>query len=117
LNAKEFWPIGRRKKCQYLTKVANIDVFWWTTDGTSTFCEVKLSEEEFGKAADDDKHRRKFEKTYFEPLTPHLESGRLDRLVFFDGYQFYRNVWHMVQKERSRLIFLLPARTLVCGGS
>src|ERR1700739_552749 len=31
----------------------NIDVLWTTTDGARTFCEVKLSEADFGKAADD----------------------------------------------------------------
>jgi hypothetical protein len=89
-------------------EATNIDVYWRTTEGTSTFCEVKLSEAEFGKAADDDKHREKFEKTYSQALTPHFETGMLERLAFFDGYQFYRNVWHMVREERSRLIFLMP---------
>jgi len=27
----------------------NIDVLWATTDGVRTFCEVKLSEADFGK--------------------------------------------------------------------
>jgi hypothetical protein len=30
----------------------NIEVFWTTADGVRTFCEVKLSEADFGKAAD-----------------------------------------------------------------
>ena len=37
----------------------NIDVFWSTTDGTRTFCEVKLSEADFGQADDDARHRAK----------------------------------------------------------
>jgi hypothetical protein len=89
-------------------EATNIDIYWRTTDGASTFCEVKLSEADFGKAADDDEHREKFEKTDSQVLTPHFETGMLDRLAFFDGYQFYRIVWHMVREERSRLIFLLP---------
>src|SRR5271154_6891904 len=32
---------------------SNIDVSWTTTDGVQTFCEVKLSEVEFGKTTDD----------------------------------------------------------------
>jgi hypothetical protein len=86
----------------------NIDVLWTTTDGVRTFCEVKLSEAGFGKALDDDRHRGKLVNIYRETLVGHLEASRLERLAFFDAYQFNRNVWHMVRTERSRLIFLLP---------
>jgi hypothetical protein len=87
---------------------SNIDVFWATKDGVQTFCEVKLSEADFGKAADDARHRAKFIDTYRQILTGHLEPARLEPLAFFDAYQFNRNVWHMVRTDRSRLIFLLP---------
>lgn len=89
-------------------EATNIDVYWRTTDGKSTYCEVKLSEAEFGKAADDARHRNKLEQKYRQRLAPHLEPGRLEKLAFFEGYQFYRNIWHTVQLDRSRLIFLLP---------
>ena len=87
---------------------SNIDVFWTTTDGSSTFCEVKLSEADFGKATDDARHMAKLEDIYRNVLAAHLEPWRLERLAFFDAYQFNRNVWHMVHKDRDRLIFLLP---------
>jgi len=86
----------------------NIDVLWATTNGVRTFCEVKLSEADFGKALDDGRHRAKFVDIYSEILAGHLEPARLERLAFFDAYQFNRNVWHMVPRDRSRLIFLLP---------
>jgi Restriction Endonuclease associating with ARP len=86
----------------------NIDVLWATTDGVRTFCEVKLSEADFGTAIDDDRHRVKLVDIYREILTGHLEPVRLERLAFFDAYQFNRNVWHMVRTDDSRLIFLLP---------
>lgn len=86
----------------------NIDVLWATTDGVRTFCEVKLSEADFGKAIDDDRHRTKLVDIYSKVLAGHLEASRLERLAFFDAYQFNRNVWHMVRTDRSRLIFLLP---------
>jgi hypothetical protein len=86
----------------------NIDVLWATADGVRTFCEVKLSEAHFGKALDDDRHRAKLVDVYSEILAGHLEAARLERLAFFDAYQFNRNVWHMVRTDRSRLIFLLP---------
>lgn len=87
---------------------SNIDVCWWTTDGVKTFCEVKLSETDFGKAVDDDRHRAKLADIYSPKLDTHLERGGLDGSVFFDAYQFNRNVWHMVHEDRSRLVFLLP---------
>jgi hypothetical protein len=87
---------------------SNIDVVWRTTDGAQTFCEVKLSEAEFGKAADDLRHRTKFSNIYHQKLAPHLQANRLEMRAFLDAYQFNRNVWHMVHDDRSRLIFLLP---------
>lgn len=87
---------------------SNIDVLWTTSDGAQTFCEVKLSEADFGKATDDARHRTKLNQTYHRVLAAHLEPGRLERLFFFDAYQFNRNVWHMVRADHNRLIFLLP---------
>jgi hypothetical protein len=86
----------------------NIDVLWATTDGVRTFCEVKLSEADFGKALDDERHRSKLADIYGKILSGHLEASRLERPASFDAYQFNRNVWHMVRTDRSRLIFLLP---------
>jgi hypothetical protein len=86
----------------------NVDVCWATTDGVQTFCEVKLSETDFGKAVDDARHRAKLVDIYSQILTGHLEPARLERLAFFNAYQFNRNVWHMVRTDGSRLIFLLP---------
>ena len=87
---------------------SNIDVCWWTKDGAKTFCEVKLSERQFGKAINDDRHRAKLAAIYLQKLEFHLERGGLDGPAFFDAYQFNRNVWHMVREDRSQLIFLLP---------
>jgi len=87
---------------------SNIDVTWTTTDDARAFCEVKLSEGEFGKAADDLRHRTKFSNIYHQKLAPHLQANRLEMRAFLDAYQFNRNVWHMVHDDRSRLIFLLP---------
>ena len=92
---------------------SNIDICWWATDGVKTFCEVKLSETDFGKAVDDDRHRTKLTNTYHHKLSPHLERARIEGPAFFDSYQFNRNVWHMVGDDRSRLIFLLPRANAV----
>ena len=86
----------------------NIDVIWNTADGLRTFCEVKLSEADFGKAADDDEHRRKLRDTYTTLLAADVDADMLEPLTFFGAYQLMRNVWHMVHQEQSRLILLLP---------
>jgi Restriction Endonuclease associating with ARP len=86
----------------------NIDVCWETSDGLATFCEVKLSEADFGKAVDDARHRAKLRDIYSKALGSHLQRSRLEPSVFFNAYQFNRNLWHMVRTDRSRLIFLLP---------
>ena len=86
----------------------NVDVLWATTDGVRTFCEVKLSEPDFGKALEDDRHRAKLADIYSGTLAGHLEPARLEPRAFFDAYQFNRNVWHMARTDGSHLIFLLP---------
>jgi hypothetical protein len=87
---------------------SNIDALWTTKDGVRTFCEVKLSETDFGKAVDNAPHRVKLEEIYRHALVAHLEPGRLEALPFFEAYQFNRNVWHMVRGDHNRLTFLLP---------
>jgi restriction endonuclease-like protein len=86
----------------------NIDVSWITSDGVRTFCEVKLSENDFGKAVDDAEHRGKLQNIYSQVLAPHLHATCLEPTRFFGAYQFNRNVWHMVRTNSSWLIFLLP---------
>lgn len=96
-----------------LDEGSNHDMVWITEDGLQTFCEVKLSETDFGKAADDVRHRTKLRDTYGPALVAHLEPGRLETVAFFDAYQFNRNLWHSVSEDRNRLIFLLPRENAV----
>jgi hypothetical protein len=86
----------------------NIDAWWKTTDQVQTFCEVKLSETRFGTAKVDDKHLTKLRNIYAGQLRPHLKASQLEPKAFFRNYQFYRNIWHMVGTNRSRLVFLMP---------
>lgn len=96
-----------------LEEESNIDMVWTNEDGAQTFCEVKLSEVDFGKAADDFQHKTKLEETYGPLLKSHLEPSRLERAAFLNAYQFNRNVWHMVRSDNDRLIFLLPLANTV----
>ncbi len=86
----------------------NIDVQWWDRSGRTTFCEVKLSESEFGKATNDDRHLEKLTKIYAPVLEGHVQPHCLVAGNFLDGYQFYRYMWHLAGAPESRMIFLLP---------
>ena len=86
----------------------NIDVTWKTDDGLTTLCEVKLSESELGIAKSNRIRDRKLSEIYRPALLPHVAEELLEPKAFFNAYQFLRNVWHLVQGEKSRLIFLVP---------
>lgn len=94
----------------------NIDALWVTDDGTSTICEVKLSESEFGRASDDDRHRSKLETVYKPVLINHVDKQLLQARAFFEVYQVLRNVWNLVQLDKGRLVFLLPRENEVLWG-
>lgn len=90
------------------TEGTNLDAFWETTDGIKTFCEVKLSERDFGKARDDKRHQDKLRDIYLPRLAQHLSPELQTATEFFKSYQILRNIWHMVDEPRGRLVFLLP---------
>ena len=94
----------------------NLDATWLTSDGIRTFCEVKLSESDLGRASDDKHHRRKLRKTYRQVLAGHIRAELLEPSQFFRSYQFLRNVWYLAQAENGRLLFLVPrANTSIWG--
>ena len=86
----------------------NVDVWWRTTAGLKTYCEVKLSERHFGKAKKDPRHLVKLDTFYRETLSAHLDHSCLEPGAFFRDYQFYRNLWQIADCPDSRLLFLLP---------
>jgi hypothetical protein len=85
-----------------------VDVTWLTSEGKRFFCEVKLSEQEFGTAADDERHRRKLAEIYSPVLRDHCSDHLLEGAVFFKQYQIMRNVWHAARDTTSEVLFLLP---------
>lgn len=90
------------------TEGTNLDAVWETNDGGRTFCEVKLSESDFGKARLDERHLAKFSDIYLPRLAPHLSPELQVATGFFGSYQILRNVWHMLGAPKGRLIFLIP---------
>lgn len=86
----------------------NADVAWKDSAGQWTFCEVKLSEQDFGKAKNDERHRRKLREIYAPYLKSHVDPEFLVENRFFRSYQIFRNVWLAAREEGSLVVFLLP---------
>ena len=90
-----------------LTEGTNVDMIW-QAGGTRTYCEVKLSEQEFGSAPDDLAHREKLQSIYRPGLVGACAPELLEPEKFFKNYQLFRNVWLVAREPRSTLIFLAP---------
>ena len=86
----------------------NVDVFWFAGDGVRVFCEVKLSESEFGQAKDDPRHQKKLETIYTPRLNGLVSEKLLAPKTFFKHYQLLRNISLLSDNPRDRLIFLMP---------
>jgi hypothetical protein len=86
----------------------NVDVAWRKTSG-QVYCEVKLSEAEFGTADADDRHRDKLTKIYRPVLDGAVAEHALEETYFFEHYQLLRNVALVAADPKAELLFLLPA--------
>jgi Restriction Endonuclease associating with ARP len=86
----------------------NVDVVWKSSAGVRTYCEVKLSETDFGTAPADKAHEDKLLAVYASPLTGCIEPTLLQPAAFFDHYQLLRNLWQIADKDAATLIFPLP---------
>jgi hypothetical protein len=86
----------------------NIDVSWSLTNGKRYLCEVKLSENGFGKAQPDQEHVDKIRKTYAPVLQGRVDDELLETTLFCKHYQILRLAWCAVQDDTVTLIFLLP---------
>ena len=86
----------------------NVDVAWRVREEGWTFCEVKLSERDFGDAEPDARHERKLKEIY----APRLQGVVDDRLLkleeFMARYQLLRNVSLLTRPHAGMLVFLLP---------
>jgi hypothetical protein len=85
----------------------NVDVTW-KSGGVRTYCEVKLSEQEFGAARNDEAHRIKLERIYKPYLAGACAPELLEPENFFKNYQLFRNVWLVAREPGARLVFFLP---------
>jgi len=87
----------------------NVDV-GWTCEGGAVYCEVKLSEREFGAATADARHRRKLAEIYEPVLRGQIDDTLLVESRFFADYQILRNLWLAARpgRERDHVVFLMP---------
>jgi hypothetical protein len=86
----------------------NVDVCWSAPDGATTFCEVKLSESEFGKAKNDARHQQKLETIYRPRLTGMVKPDILEEDIFFKHYQLLRNISLLHENENDHLVLFFP---------
>ena len=86
----------------------NVDVVWKSQAGQKVFCEVKLSEAEFSKAKNDQRHHDKLRDVYRPRLAGVVSPDLLEPKTFFAHYQLLRNVSLLHVDEGSQLVILFP---------
>jgi len=86
----------------------NVDVAWQNSGDTWAFCEVKLSESEFGSAKPDQRHEKKFHKIYSPRLHGLVDKRLLEFKEFCRYYQLLRNISLLATHSDSHVVFLVP---------
>ena len=81
------------------------DFFITTKTSKKIFFEIKYTEQEFGKAADDAVHKTKFNEVYKGHLNVLTENFR-EPSIFFKNYQILRNL--ICVAENSYVVFIYP---------
>ena len=86
----------------------NVDFAWRNSQSGWTFCEVKLTEQEFGRAKNDARHLKKLSEIYKPVLSEHFAPELLEPITFFESYQIFRNIWLAAQDSHNEVLFLMP---------
>jgi hypothetical protein len=86
----------------------NVDVAWRNSKKNWTFCEVKLSEGEFGSAKPDQRHEKKLREIYSPRLQGLVDEGLLEFGEFCRHYQLLRNISLLGTHPDSNVVFLIP---------
>lgn len=100
------------EQCADPDERTQVDVQWRTDSASCVYCEVKLSETEFGASDGLGRHQRKLAETY-QPVLDRYVSAQLweDKAArFLQFYQVYRNLWLAARSghESDEVRFLLP---------
>lgn len=88
----------------------NFDFYFETESGKHFYFEIKYTEEGFGVALNDTKHREKYEDVYKQNLSKVIQQEYCDMEIFFKHYQIIRNLIHI--DDNSYVIFLYPGKNI-----
>jgi hypothetical protein len=91
----------------------NVDVFLTSKNKITVYCEIKLSEEGFGKAAPDQRHQQKIKNIYRPRLDGKVDPLLLVTETFCSNYQILRNLWLAADDPRASVLFILPQENKV----
>lgn len=86
----------------------NVDVAWQNSNSAWIFCEVKLSEGEFGCAKPDQRHENKLQEIYSPRLHGLIDERLLEFNEFCRHYQLLRNISLLATHSDSQVAFLIP---------
>jgi hypothetical protein len=86
----------------------NFDCCLTGCDGRRIGVEVKLSEQSFGPARNDERHRQKRGAIYASRLHAKVHPDALTDQVFFPNYQILRNACYADPTRGHQTVFLLP---------
>jgi hypothetical protein len=91
----------------------NVDMAWWSSAEAPTYCEIKLTEREFGPAKKKDgnflrKYDGKMAEFYLQTLPGKCPDFMLEPEYFLKHYQIFRNIWLAALDDRAMLVFLMP---------
>jgi hypothetical protein len=86
----------------------NVDVAWLKSRRRWIFCEVKLSESEFGSAEPDEKHAKKLQQIYYPKLHGLVEEDLLELNKFCRHYQLLRYIYLLATYAGSNIVLLFP---------
>ncbi len=83
--------------------------FWARMESSEEiFCEFKLTEVEFARAKNDERHRQKLKDIYLPMLTGKVSPELLEPTRFFAHYQLLRNIAYAESDGSASVLFLVP---------
>ena len=95
-----------------LEENTNFDCYLKLASGGELFFELKFSEQDFGSAKADTKHREKLARIYKPRLRMMVRPEFLTAEVFFRNYQLLRNISYLCDDHDTRLFLVFPRSNL-----
>lgn len=86
----------------------NFDFWARTENSQEIFCEFKLTEGEFGRARNDERHQQKLNDIYLPMLKGKVNPELLVPDRFFSHYQLLRNIAYADPSRSASVVFLVP---------